>query len=114
MAWSLLRWFISCAILTVPKAAGPVAFSLAALSLTGETSGGAAMIFAMTLAQVLGAIPITRLGRRFRSAWVPRTLVGFRTLAFALMSVCVGTGADFLWLILLAAIAGSVNGAAYG
>jgi hypothetical protein len=114
MSWSLLRWFISYATLTVPQAAGPVAFSLAALSLTGDTSGGAAMIFAMTLAQVLGAIPITRLGRKLPSTWVLRTLVGFRTVAFTLMGVCVATGADFLWLILLAAIAGSVNGAAYG
>ena len=59
---SLLRWFAASAALPVPQAAGPVAFSLVAQSLTGEASGGAAMILAMTLAQVAGAIPITRFG----------------------------------------------------
>src|SRR5205809_5822423 len=61
--WPLVRWFISSATLGVPQAAGPIAFALVALSLTGDTSGGAAMILAMTLAQVVGAIPIARLGR---------------------------------------------------
>src|SRR5690349_17381013 len=79
--WSLLRWFGASATLTVPQAAGPVAFSLVALSLTGETSGGAAMILAMTLAQVIGAIPLTRLGKNLPSATVLRLLVTFRTLA---------------------------------
>ncbi|WP_210184278.1 hypothetical protein [Bosea robiniae] len=36
----LVRWFISSATLTVPQAAGPVAFALVALALTGDTSGG--------------------------------------------------------------------------
>src|SRR4051812_9345732 len=43
----LLRWFLSSATLSIPQAAGPVAFSLVALSLTGQSSGGAAMVLAM-------------------------------------------------------------------
>src|SRR6476620_1632183 len=61
--WALLRWFVSSATLGVPQAGGPIAFSLVALGLTGQTSGGAAMMLAMMLAQVVGAIPIARLGR---------------------------------------------------
>ena len=112
--WPLVRWFISAATLNVPQAAGPVAFSLVALSLTGETSGGAAMILAMTLAQVAGAIPITRLGRNLPSATFLKQLVAFRTLALGLIALCVAYEASFIWLILVAALAGTVNGAAHG
>ncbi|WP_411036920.1 MFS transporter [Shinella sp. BYT-45] len=112
--WSLLRWFISYGTLTVPQAAGPVAFSLVALSLTGDTGGGAAMILAMTIAQVVGAVPLTRLGRNFPSATALKLLLTVRTLALASIVVCIAYAAPFLWLILLAAVAGSVNGAAYG
>ena len=110
----LLGWFISYALLTVPQAAGPVAFSLLALSLTGKTSGGAAMILAMTLAQVVGAIPLTRLGRNLPSATVLKLLMIFRALALTAIVLCAASGVPFLWLIVLAAAAGSVNGAAYG
>ena len=79
----LLRWYISSSAFGVPQAAGPIAFSLVALSLTGETSGGAAMMLAMTLA----------------------------LLSIALLAAY---EASFTWLIVLAAIAGSVNGAAHG
>ncbi|WP_414474725.1 MFS transporter [Microvirga sp. M2] len=112
--WSLLRWFGASATLTVPQAAGPVAFSLVALSLTGETSGGAAMILAMTLAQVAGAVPLTRLGKNLPSATVLRLLVAFRTLALASVALCTAYEASLPWLIAFAAVAGSVNGAASG
>ncbi|QRM32929.1 MFS transporter [Microvirga sp. VF16] len=112
--WLLIRWFISSATLNVPQAAGPVAFSLVALSLTGETSGGAAMILAMTLAQVIGVIPIARLGRNLPSALFLKLLVAFRTLALASIALCVAYEASFVWLILFAAFAGIVNGAAFG
>lgn len=112
--WPLVRWFISAATLSVPQAAGPVAFSLVALSLTGDTSGGAAMILAMTLAQVVGAIPITRCGRNLPAATFLKLLVAFRTLALGLIALCVAYEASFVWLILFAALAGTVNGAAFG
>ena len=112
--WSLLRWFVSSATLNVPQAAGPVAFSLLALSLTGDASGGAVMILAMTIAQVVGAIPITRLGRNLSAATVLRLLVILRTLALAVVVLCAHYQAAFAWLVAFAALAGSVNGAAYG
>jgi MFS family permease len=112
--WPLLRWFVSSATLSVPQAAGPVAFSLVALSLTGETSGGAAIILAMTLAQVIGTIPITRLGKNLPAATFLKLLVAFRTLALSMMALCTYYDVPFNWLIPLAALAGSVNAAAYG
>jgi hypothetical protein len=98
----------------VPQAAGPIAFSLVALSLTGDTSGGAAMMLAMTLAQVVGAIPIARLGRSFPLAAFLRLLVVLRTAALIAVAICAANGASFTWLIVLAAAAGLVNGAASG
>ena len=110
----LLRWFISSSTFGVPQAAGPIAFSLVALSLTGHTNGGAAMMLAMTLAQVAGAIPIARLGRRLPIAAVLRVLVVIRTLALVSIALLAASEASFTWLIVLAAVAGSVNGAAHG
>ena len=110
----LLRWFISSGTLGFPQAAGPVAFSLVALSLTGDTSGGAAMMLAMTLAQVVGAIPIARLGKSLPLATFLRLLVVLRTVALASMALLAAYEASFTWLIVLAAVAGSVNGAASG
>ena len=112
--WKLFRWFVSSATLSVPQAAGPVAFSLVALSLTGDASGGAAMILAMTLAQVVGAIPIARLGRSLPLATFLKLLVALRTVALASIALLAAYEASFTWLILFAAVAGSVNGAAHG
>jgi hypothetical protein len=110
----LLRWFISSATLGVPQAGGPIAFSLVALGLTGSTRGGAALMLAMMLAQVAGAVPIARLGRRLPLATVLRALVIIRTSALASIALLAAYEASFTWLIVLAAVAGSVNGAAYG
>jgi hypothetical protein len=112
--WSLLRWLISSGTLGVPQAGGPIAFSLVALSLTGDTSGGAAMMLAMTLAQVSGAIPIARLGKSLPLATFFKLLVVVRTLALASIALLAAYEAPFAWLIALVAVAGLVNGAAYG
>jgi hypothetical protein len=112
--WALLRWFISSATLGVPQAGGPIAFSLVALGLTGHTSGGAAMMLAMMLAQVAGAIPIARLGRTLPLTTVLRVLVIVRMSALVSIALLAAYEASFTWLIVLAAVAGSVNGAAYG
>ena len=107
-----MRWSISSATLVVPQAGGPVAFALAALSLTGDASGGAAMILAMTVAQVVGAIPIARLGRKLPPARFLKLLVVIRTLALASIALFVAYEASLTVLMLLAACAGSINGAA--
>ena len=98
----------------VPQAAGPVAFSLVALSITGDTSGGAAMILAMTIAQVVGAIPIARLGKAFPLAAFLKLLIAVRTIALVSLAALAAYDAPLPWLIALAALAGLVNGAASG
>ena len=110
----MLRWSIASATLGVPQAAGPIAFALVALSLTGDTRGGAAMILAMTLAQVVGAIPITRLRRNLPLAAFLKLLVAIRTVALLSIGLCAAWEATFTWLIVLAAVSGLVNGAAFG
>lgn len=98
----------------MPQAAAPIAFSLVALGLTGDTSGGAAMVLAMTLAQVGGAIPIARLGKRLPLATFFRLLVAIRAVALASVALLAAYQAPFPWLVVLAAVAGLINGAASG
>lgn len=112
--WPLLRWSISSATLVFPQAAGPVAFAFVALSVAGDAGGGAAMILAMTLAQVVGAIPLTRCGKNLPLATFLKLLVGIRTLALISIALCAAYEAPFTWLIVLAAVSGLVNGAASG
>ncbi|WP_299300793.1 MFS transporter [uncultured Brachybacterium sp.] len=111
---ALLRWFVSYGSFAVPQAAAPIAFSLIALPLTGDAASGAAMMLAMTIAQVLGAVPITRLGRRFSPIPFLRVLIGLRTLALVGIAVLAGLHAPFPLVVAGAALAGLVNGAAYG
>src|SRR5699024_7560994 len=110
----LLRWFVSYGTFTVPQAAAPIAFSLIALPLTGDASSGAAMMLAMTIAQVIGAVPITRLGRRHAPVPFVRGLIGLRTLALIGIAVLAGLHAPFPLVVVGAAFAGLVNGAAFG
>ena len=112
--WLLVRWYISSATFGVPQAGGPIAFAFVALSLTGEASGGAAMMLAMTLAQVAGAIPIARLGQSLPEATFLKLLLVVRTVALASIALLAAQEASFTWLIVAAAAAGSVNGAAFG
>ena len=110
----LLRWFGSYGTFAVPQAAAPIAFSLIALPLTGRAASGAAMMLAMTIAQVLGAVPLSRLGRRFAPVPFVRVLIAVRTAALVGIAVLAGLGAPFSLVIAGAALAGLVNGAAYG
>jgi MFS family permease len=111
---ALLRWFISSAALAVPQASSPVAFSLVALSVIGDARGGAAMILAMTIAQVFGAVPITRLRKKSQEATFLKLLVIFRTLALLAIALCAYFEVSFVWLVASSAVAGVVSGAAYG
>ncbi|TQF00091.1 MAG: hypothetical protein FKY71_05125 [Spiribacter salinus] len=91
-----------------------MAFSLLALTVISDARGGAALILAMTLAQVVGAVPVTRLGKKRSAATFLKLLVIFRTLALIAMALCAYFEVSFAWLVASAAIAGLVNGAAYG
>lgn len=110
----ILRWQAAYATLGVPQAAAPIAFGLVALPLTGSVESGAAMVFAMTTAQILGTVPVSRLGRRFNAVHYLRALIAARTLALAAVTVLAAVGAPFAFLIATVVAAGTVNGAAYG
>ena len=112
--WRLVRWAASSATLGFPQAAAPVAFALLAVSLGGAASGGAAMILAMTLAQVVGALPLTWFGRALPMATFLKLLLAVRTAALVAIALGAAFGMSLPWLIALAAAAGLVNGAAAG
>ncbi|TCL89211.1 hypothetical protein C8J38_11544 [Rhizobium sp. PP-WC-2G-219] len=101
---------MSNALLAAPQAAAPVAFALLALPLTGDAKSGAAIVMAMTTAQVLGAVPIARLGRTYNAVSYLKLLVVIRTLAFSTITFLAALKAPFVLMI----IAGFVNGAASG
>ena len=69
---------------------------------------------AITLAQVAGVIPVTRLGRTLPPTSFLRLLVIIRTAALVSIALLAALGASFAWLVPAAAVAGSVNGAAFG
>ena len=111
---SFIRWLLSSAFLSFPQAAGPIAFSLLALSITGDSRGGAAMILAMTIAQVIGVIPFTRLGNRFNSVTYFQLLTLTRSMALLCIVLASWYKLPVTVLVILASLAGLVNGAAQG
>ncbi|MFC0674889.1 MFS transporter [Brachybacterium hainanense] len=111
---ALLGWFAASAAVSVPQAAAPILFALIALPITGSADSGAALVLAMTIAQVLGAVPITRLGRRLPLLASVPVLVALRTLALAAIAVLAGTDGPFALLVAAAAAAGLVAGAVHG
>ncbi|GAA1595710.1 MFS transporter [Actinoplanes couchii] len=110
----LIRWQASNSTFGVPQAAAPIAFALVALPVTGSAETGAAMVFVMTAAQVLGSVPVTRFGNRFDSVRYLRVLVAVRTVAFAAVAVLAAAAAPYPFLLAAAAAAGVVTGAAHG
>lgn len=111
---NVLRWQIGYGTFGVPQAAAPIAFALLALPLTGSAESGAGLVFAMTAAQILGSVPITRLGHRFGSVGYLRTLIAFRTLGLLAVTILAAVSAPFGYLVVAVIVAGLVNGAAYG
>ena len=111
---ALLRWLLSYGTFGVPQAAGPIAFALLAIPLTGDAGSGAALVLAITIAQVVGAVPIARLGRNLNAVGFLRILVGIRMLALVAVGLLAAAGAPFAALLAAAAVAGLVNGAAFG
>ncbi|MCX7383898.1 MAG: MFS transporter [Alphaproteobacteria bacterium] len=98
----------------MPQAAGPIVFALLAIPLTGDPGSGAAIVLVITIAQVVGAVPVARLGRRWNAVSFLRVLVATRTLALAGVAALAAAGAPFTLLLVAAALAGCVNGAAFG
>lgn len=111
---SLLRWQVGYGTFGVPQAAAPIVFALVALPITGTAKSGASLVFAMTSAQVLGAVPVSRLGLRFNSVFYLRALVAVRTLALAVVTILAAKTVSFSVLLVMVVTAGAVNGAAHG
>lgn len=111
---ALSRWYLAYSLSGVPQAAGPIAFALVALPLTGDAKSGASIVVVMTIAQVLGAVPITRFGRRFNIVGFLRALVAVRTAALLAIAFLTAAKASFDLLLVAGALAGVVNGATYG
>src|ERR1700730_16117044 len=84
---ALVRWLLSYCTFSVPQAAGPIAFALLAIPLTGDPGSGAAIVLAITIAQVVGAIPVARLGRNKNAVSLLKALVGTRTLALVAVAI---------------------------
>src|ERR1700722_18894477 len=111
---ALLRWLLSYGTFSVPQAAGLIAFALLAIPLPGDPKSGAAIVLTMTIAQVVGAVPVARLGRSRNAVSFLKALVGARMLALGAIAALAAAGAPFRLLLVPAALAGLVNGAAFG
>ncbi len=111
---ALVCWLLSYGTFSVPQAAGPIAFALLAIPLTGDPASGAAIVLTITIAQVVGAIPVARLGRNKNVVSFLKALVSIRTLALVAVAFLAAAGAPFAFLLLAATLAGLVNGAAFG
>lgn len=111
---NLLRWQVGYGTFGVPQAAAPIAFALVALPLTGTAESGAGLVFAMTAAQILGAVPVSRMGRRFNGVHYLRALIAVRTIALAAVTMLAAVEAPFGFLFVAVIAAGGVNGAAHG
>ena len=98
----------------MPQAAGPIVFALLAIPLTGDPDSGAAIVLAITIAQVVGAVPVARLGRNKNAVSFLKALVGTRMLALTALLILAAARAPFTFLLVAAALAGLVNGAAFG
>ena len=112
--WDVVRWQAGYGTFGVPQAAAPIAFALVALPVTGSAQSGAAMVLAMTAAQIVFAVPVTRLGHRFNGVHYLRALIAVRSIALAAVTVLAAVGVPFPLLLLAVVAAGAVNGAAYG
>lgn len=111
---ALLRWLLAYGTFAMPQAAGPIAYALLAIPLTGDPGSGAAIVLVITIAQVAGAVPIARLGRSRNAVSFLKTLIGIRMLALTAVAILAAAGAPFSLILVAAALAGSVNGAAFG
>lgn len=111
---ALVRWLLAYGAFGVPQAAGPIAFTLLAMPLTGNAGSGAALVLAITLAQIVGSVPFARLGRGFNAVSYLKVLVAVRAAAFSALALLALVQAPFPVLVAAAAVGGLVNGAAFG
>lgn len=111
---ALVRWLLAYGTFGIPQAAGPIAFALVAMPLTGSANSGAALVLAITVAQVVGAVPVVRLGRGVNAVAYFRVLVAIRAASLVAVALLAQLSAPFPFLMAAAAAGGFVNGAAFG
>jgi DHA1 family inner membrane transport protein len=111
---ALARWLLAYGTFSVPQAAGPIAFTLLMMPLTGSARTGAALVLAITIAQIIGSVPLARLGRNFSVISYLRALVVIRAIAFIALALLAQAAAPFYVLVIAATLGGAVNGAAFG
>ena len=109
----LQRWIAANVGTAIPQSMAPITFGLVSLS-QGDVNGGALMMTAMTVAQVLGAVPLAAAGRRWPVTVYARMLTAVRTLAFVGLTLAVSADASLPVLVAVASVAGVVNGAIFG
>jgi MFS family permease len=107
------RWIAANVSSEIPHSMAPITFGLATLS-QGNVNGGARMMTAMTVAQVVGAGPCAALGRQISSITYVRLLAAFRTLAFGGLALAMSVEAPLAVMMAAAGLAGLVSGAIYG
>ena len=111
---ALARWLLAYGTFSMPQAAGPIAFALLAIPLTGDPRSGASIVLAITIAQVIGAVPVARLGRNSNAVSFLKALVAVRALTLIAVAILAAARAPFSLLLAAAALGGLVNGAAFG
>ncbi|QFY59898.1 MFS transporter [Rhizobium grahamii] len=109
-----IRWVVAYGLFGAPRAGASIAFALAALSITESPASGATALAAMTAAQLVGALPIARLGRGANSIAFFKALIFIRTAALFVCATACGVGAPYAVFIAAAVAAGLVQGAAFG
>ncbi|WP_064709415.1 MFS transporter [Rhizobium bangladeshense] len=108
------RWAVAFGLFGAPRAGASIAFPLATLAITGDPADGALVLAAMTTTQLLGAVPVARLGRHADTISFFKSLILIRTVAMLGCAAACGTGAPLPILVGAAATAGLVQGAAFG
>lgn len=107
------RWLATNVGVAIPQSMAPITFGLAGLAI-GSVRSGALMMTAMTVAQVVGAVPLAAAGGGLSALAYARVLMAFRTLAFIGLTLAIAGGLPLVVLVATAALAGLVNGAVFG
>ena len=93
----------------LPQAMAPIAFTLAAVTLSQQVNVGAAMVSGMTACQVVCAIPLSRIGEQRDPARFLRTLLLGRAVTLLALTLAAATGLAPAVLVPVAALTGVAN-----
>lgn len=107
-------WLGAQLLMVTPQAMAPIAFALATVGASGDVGIGAAMMAAMTGAQIAFAFPLSRWGRSRPPVDFLRLLIIGRGSAFGLVAAAQLLGGNPVLLVILAGLAGMANGAIFG